>query len=234
MVCGLQYVGWFDRGDEPGVELLAAPVMAGARCGGKPIYFSDVVVRADSPARSLLDVRGRVWGYNEPTSHSGYALTRSWLATQGFGDAFFGALAGTGAHLRSFELLLDGQIDGTAIDSTVLETELRSRPALSRSVRVVQTLGPSPIPPVLISRAVPESTRAALRSCFLQMHLDPLGKQILADAAMLRFVPVHDQDYAPIRTMSRLAGQLGAWDASEGPARRVGRADLLWAGLSGD
>src|SRR5688500_276303 len=46
-ICGLPYVRKAD-GPARSVELLAAPVMRGARYGGRPIYFSDVIVRHDS------------------------------------------------------------------------------------------------------------------------------------------------------------------------------------------
>ena len=76
VVCGLQYVYAVDRGEQPGIDVLAAPVMRGARYQGRPIYFSDVVVVRDDPARCLSDLRGAAWAYNEPTSHSGYILPR--------------------------------------------------------------------------------------------------------------------------------------------------------------
>jgi phosphonate transport system substrate-binding protein len=215
VVCGLQYVRSYDRGDVPGVELLAAPVIAGARYECKPIHFSDVVVRADSAAQSLLDLRGCTWAYNEPTSHSGYGLTRSWLASQGHTNRFFGALTGSGAHLRSLDLLLDGDIDATAVDSTVLETELRCRPRLRKSLRVVATLGPSPIPPLVISRGVRPSRRAAIRECLLGMHLDVDGSGILAQAATSHFAEVTDADYDPIRAMNRQADTLPPWPDAE-------------------
>src|SRR5262245_10760965 len=40
-ICGWQYVRRFAL-PEPAIELLVAPVMHGARYGGRPIYFSDV------------------------------------------------------------------------------------------------------------------------------------------------------------------------------------------------
>lgn len=64
-ICGLPYV-LLRRGEEPPVELLAAPLPAGARYGGLPVYFSDVVVRSDSDCRTFADLRGRSWAYNEP------------------------------------------------------------------------------------------------------------------------------------------------------------------------
>src|SRR5947207_11493460 len=47
-VCGLPYVEATDAG-RAAVEPLAAPVLRGERYGGRLIYFSDVIVRHDSP-----------------------------------------------------------------------------------------------------------------------------------------------------------------------------------------
>src|ERR1700682_2722931 len=48
-ICGLPYVN-LTRPPSPAVEVLAAPVLQGERYHEEPIYFSDVVVRRDSPS----------------------------------------------------------------------------------------------------------------------------------------------------------------------------------------
>jgi phosphonate transport system substrate-binding protein len=211
VVCGLQYVGAVDRGDEPGIDLLAAPVMRGARYANRPIYFSDVVVLRDHPARLLADLRGAMWAYNEPTSHSGYGVTHYTLATRGEHAGFFGRVVASGSHLRSLSLLVTGEIDASAIDSTVLEQELRLRPYLADQIRVVETLGPSPIPPLVVSRALPANLRADLQTALLTMHVDRAGEAVLDAAAMRRLVPVSDADYEPIRQMARVAERTAPW-----------------------
>ncbi len=50
-ICGLPYVHLADSPTCP-VELLAAPVLQGKRYQQRPIYFSDVIVRNDSPYAS--------------------------------------------------------------------------------------------------------------------------------------------------------------------------------------
>jgi phosphonate transport system substrate-binding protein len=211
VVCGLQYVCAVDRDEQPGIELLVAPVMRGARYAGEPIYFSDVVVRRGNPASSLADLRGATWAYNEPTSHSGYALTRFTLAARGERDGFFGRVIASGAHQTSLRLLLGGIVDATAVDSTVLEQELRVRPELADQIRVVETLGPSPIPPIVVSRSVSPAVRSELRATLLTMHLDVDGERILAAAAIKQFVPVEDAHYDPVRAMARVAEHTESW-----------------------
>ena len=54
---------WLREMEDPPVELLlAAPVFSDGRAPGRPVYFSEVVVRRESPARSFLDLRGRARG----------------------------------------------------------------------------------------------------------------------------------------------------------------------------
>jgi phosphonate transport system substrate-binding protein len=102
-------------------------------------------------------------------------------------------------------LLLDGEIDATAIDSTVIEAELQRHPEIGERIRVVATLGPSPIPAWVILRQVPEELRVAVRSVLLDMHHNPAGQRLLASEWMARFVLVDDRSYDPIRQMDREA-----------------------------
>ena len=99
-ICGLPYVKRADRIDSP-VGLLAAPVMKGERYGGLPVYFSDVVVRYDSPFRRFADLRGASWAYNDAGSHSGHCVVRHHLAKLGHERGYFGRLVASGAH-RSY------------------------------------------------------------------------------------------------------------------------------------
>jgi phosphonate transport system substrate-binding protein len=202
VVCGLQYVSSIERGDAPGIELLAAPVMRGPRYGLQPVYFSDVVVRAAHPARSFDALSGTRFAFNERTSHSGYGVVCHALSSRGYTRDFFGSTLESGAHQRSLALVVSGAVDASAIDSTVLETEFRLAPAMRRQLRVVATLGPSPIPPLVVSRAVRSEVRQELREVLLRMHRDPRASHVLASGNVQQYVQVRDSDYDPIRAMA--------------------------------
>jgi phosphonate transport system substrate-binding protein len=105
-------------------------------------------------------------------------------------------------------MVLDGHIDATAIDSTVLELELRLRPELRQQIRIIETLGPSPIPPAIISSLVPKNVKQVMQDALLMMHKDADGERILAGLAIARFVEVIDRDYDPIRRMACKADQI--------------------------
>ena len=207
-ICGLPYSQKHDRPDRP-VELLCAPVMAAPRYGGRPVYFTDVVVRRDDPAGTFADLRGRIWAYNDEGSHSGYNVVRHHLLALGETGGYFGRVVRSGAHQRSIDMVLDRQIDASGIDSTVLETEMVRRPELGTALRTIAAIGPSPIPPVVVARQLDPALKVRLRELLLGMSADPAGRVVLAEGRMTGFVSVRDADYDPIRTMLRRAEAAG-------------------------
>jgi phosphonate transport system substrate-binding protein len=199
-VCSLPYVVFERRGLDLAVPV-AAPVLQGERYGGRPIYFSDVIVHRDSPFESFLDLRGRSWAFNEPLSWSGYGITRYHLVTLGEIEGFFGEVVEAGYHRESIRMVARGEVDGSAIDSQVLSIELRDDPDLAEQVRVVEALGPSTIQPVAVSRRVPEDIRIAIRDVLVRLAADPALREALAPAFVERFVVVDAGSYDDIRMM---------------------------------
>jgi len=189
-LCGLPYTRESSR-----LHLLAAPVMKGSRYQDRPIYFSDVVVREDSPYRTFADLRGTRFAYNEPGSQSGHNIVKYQLALLGQSEAFFGKVVESGAHAESVAMIRRGEVDASAIDSTVLER------MDSTGLRIVGVLGPSPIQPIVASQVVPVETCSRLREILLEMRF--------ADhAPFRRLAPVSDADYDEIRRMEQTAAHI--------------------------
>jgi phosphonate transport system substrate-binding protein len=181
-LCGLGYVR-----QAGSLELLGAPVFRAPRYGGEPVYFSEVVVRADSPWTHLEQLRGARWAYNEPNSQSGYNVMLSRLAE----PFFFGQCLESGSHAASLEMVQNGFADVACIDTTVLE-ELRPT-----GLRTLEVLGPSPIQPLLVSTRVPLDIRRSLRRRLLQHP---------GFGPVAGFVEVTDSHYDPIRSSLALLG----------------------------
>ena len=199
-VCSLPYVT-FEREGLDLAEPVAAPVLTGERYGGRPVYFSDVIVRRGVPARRFEDLRGRSWAYNEPLSHSGYGITRYRLVTMGETRGFFGDVIEAGFHDRAIAMVAEGEVDASAIDSQVLEIAFRDDPSLAERLRVIDALGPSTIQPIAISRHVEPELRDAIRDAIVRLGDDPATRERLAVGLVERFVPVGPRDYDDIRQM---------------------------------
>jgi len=199
-MCGLPYATLAESPTCP-FELLAAPVLRGERYQHKPIYFSDVIVRKESPYTSFDDLRGCAWAYNQRESHSGWNIVVYSLLKRGNTPAFFGPLIETGSHQRSIAHVLNGQTDATAIDSHVLDVFLAQNPTAAAALRAIDMLGPSSIPPVVIARSVDQTLKRNIQEALLTMHEDPRTANALRAGAIERFVQVRDEDYQDIRQM---------------------------------
>ena len=128
-------------------------------------------------------------------------MTRHRLVQMGETDGFFGHVVEAGYHQRSIRLVAAGEVDASAIDSQVLAVELRDQPELAARVRVIDTLGPSTIQPVVAASHLPASLRADLRAALLAIGDEPAWRERLAAGLVERFVAVDDGTYDDIRHM---------------------------------
>jgi len=199
VLCGLPYV-WLAARRPPPVEPLAAPVLAGDRYGGRPVYYSDVIVRRDSPISCLDELRGRSWAYNEPASHSGHTVTLYSLVRMGAQPGFFARMVEAGFHQRALRLVAAGVVDAAAIDSQVLAIELRDHPDLD-GLRVIGSFGPSTIQPVVAAGCLPERLKDQVRDLLVELADDPTARPMLDHGFIDHFAPVDDAAYDDIRAM---------------------------------
>ena len=160
-----------------------------------------MIVGRDATARRFADLRGCSWAYNEPLSHSGYGVTRFRLVEMGETRGFFGDVVEAGFHQRAIEMVADGEVDASAIDSQVLGIALRDDPSLAERIKVIDALGPSTIQPIAVSRHVDPELRDAIREALLGLADDPLVRERLAVGLVDRLVAVDGAAYDDIRRM---------------------------------
>ena len=205
-VCGPSYALLRSAGAP--VEIVpAAAVFDDPRNGGRPVYFSDVVVRREHPAVALEELRGAVWTYNDRESLSGWHRMLARLDALGLGapDRFFSRVVGSGAHVRSIDLVARGEADLSAVDSNVLLLERRRDPDLDRRVRVLESWGPSAVQPILVRSSLDPALKASIADALLELHRDPATAPRLAAYGVLRFAGVDEATYLRLGSETRPA-----------------------------
>ncbi len=207
-LCGLLYVHMARHPDCP-IEVIAAPVIQGQRYQGRPIYFSDVVVHRDSSYTTFEDLQGCTWAYNERASHSGYNIVQYSLLQQGRTPAYFGSMLKTGGHIASLQVVLERKADATAIDSHVLDVLLTRNKDIATQVRVIAMLGPSAIPPLVITKNINKHRKQRIKDVLYSMHQDIEAARMLGCGLIARLAPIGDKEYDGIRNM---------WDCVRGMA----------------
>jgi ABC-type phosphate/phosphonate transport system substrate-binding protein len=208
-MCAPSFV-WLRDLRPPPVELLGVlPVFDDERNQGKPVYFCDVVVRNDAPIQAFSGLEGGTWAYNDVCSLSGYYSLLDKLAESSADESFFDNIFCSGSHLNSIKAVLNGRADAAAIDSNVLRIRFREAPALREELRVVESWGPYPIQPVLVSSALRPDQKQRLRSAFLSTEQDQQTRRTLKLFGLSGFVAADPEDYT-LDAHKDLAALLGA------------------------
>jgi phosphonate transport system substrate-binding protein len=221
-LCAPPYIWLRERPDPPAELVPYGLVFDDPRGAGRPVYFSDIVVRADHPARSFADLVNARWGYNDRESLSGYYSVLQAAAEHGADASFVGRLREMGSHLASLRALRRGAIDAAAVDSVVLALRWRRDGALRRELRVVHGLGPWPIQPIVMRRSLPARVKAALVAAMGALADAPARRGALRRWLVSGVAPMTDADFdverAALARAEALERALGAPAGAGGPA----------------
>ena len=200
-VCTSAYV----NGNEKfGMELLAAP-----QVNGETVYYSVLIVPADSPAqtRSVADLRGKVFAFTDPMSNSGRVYPTYLVQQLGSTpEEFFARTFFTYSHDDAIRAVADGLADGAAVDSLVYDFAVARDPGLGQKIRLIHRSPPFGIPPVVVSPNVRPQLKAELQSILLGMADDPQGQKGLQTVGVDKFVLIDDSAYDSVRELLAAVG----------------------------
>ena len=193
-------------------HLLAAPVPSPSRYRGQPIYFTDFVVRADSPYTTLEDTFGGCLAYSIEHSHSGYNAARFHLLDYRRPDrpALYGKVLGPlHRQLPVIDAVLDGRADVGPVDAYGLDLLRRHGADRAKRVRVVATTLEAPSAPLVASPMVDAATRARLIEALLAVHTAPEMAATLDELLLARFVRADASGFGVMVERQRAAERAG-------------------------
>jgi ABC-type phosphate/phosphonate transport system substrate-binding protein len=204
-MCGLP----FSRAD-PKPTLIAAPVPAAAEFAGRPEYWSELVVRSDSPFGDLESTLGGTICLTAPNSQSGYAAALQYLmafdvartAKAGARSPLYREIAAPAVTpLGAVTAIVSGAADVAPIDAYAYRLLQKYRGDLTSKLRTVARTARTPIPPLVASIALEASVEGAqgLRAAFTAAHKDPALKVLLGGLELSHFVTPDPRDYDALR-----------------------------------
>jgi phosphonate transport system substrate-binding protein len=180
-----------------GMELLAAP-----QVNGETIYRSYLIVPAESQAREMADLQGKVFAFTDPISLTGRAYP-TWLVQQ-LGippEAFFSRTFFTYSHDEAIYAVANGLADGAGVDSLVYDYAILRDPSLAQKVKIIHQSPPFGIPPVVVNPGLRPQIKAELQAILLEMSNDPAGRNALTAIGVEKFVTIDDSTYASVRSL---------------------------------
>ena len=206
MMCGLPFAQRMNEARRP--TLVAAPLPSPARYGGKPVYFTNIVVHTDAPYRTLEDTFGGVVGYTLADSMSGGVALRCHLEKYlmaGRPRLYRGAV-GNLIHARGvIEALATGRIDVGPLDSYYHDLLRHQEPAFAAQVRIVTSTSALPIPPLVATATLPEDDLYRLRASLLATAAAPELAPVLGRLLLAGFAIPDPADYQPLAAMAAMA-----------------------------
>ncbi|MFC5520394.1 phosphate/phosphite/phosphonate ABC transporter substrate-binding protein [Polaromonas jejuensis] len=206
MMCGLPFAQRINEARPP--TLVAAPLPSPARYGGKPVYFTDIVVRADAPYRTLEDTFGGVVGYTLADSMSGGVALRRHLESYRTAarPRLYREAVGDLIHARGvIEALATGRIDVGPLDSYYHDLLRRHEPGFAAQVRIIASTPALPIPPLVATATLHKDELARLREALLATAAAPELAPVMERLLLAGFAIPDPADYRPLAAMAAAA-----------------------------
>ena len=149
------------------LRIIATPIYQAAGCSG-PWYSSAVVVREDSRAEHLEDLRGSRCVINSLTSHSGMNALRAMVAPLHCNGKFFSSVRVSSSHETSLEMIARGKADVAAIDGVTYTLLKRHRAHVLSSTRVLCHSQRVPAPPFVTSSQTTEEELQRIQAALFE------------------------------------------------------------------
>lgn len=182
------------------VTPVASPIPALDWAGGKAVYRSDLIVRADAGINSLEESFGKRAGWTVEHSHSGFNAFRYHLLAHRSAQrpSLYGEVRG---GLVTARRILDeinaGAIDIGPLDAFWHHLLRRERPELFANIKVIGSTALAPMPAFVagkhVSAAAIDDLRFAFVSASKASWFKPLGDRL----AITGFAPVTHATFEP-------------------------------------
>jgi ABC-type phosphate/phosphonate transport system substrate-binding protein len=185
----------------PRPVLVAAPVPSPAAYGGKPRYWSELVVHVDSGIETIEQTFGRRLALTTPESQSGYAAPlHDLMAYAGDKPLYREVVAPVLTPMGALRAVIDRQVEVAPVDSYAFALMQRHAPELTRQVRVVMRTEPTAIPALVASgNASPAIARA-----FIDAVDDEQLRSLMEPVLLDRFVRPESAGYDALRSRFKI------------------------------
>ncbi len=172
-------------------------------------FVSWFLTRPEHSNRGLVDFRGFKIGFGSKLSTSGHLMPRHYLQYRWQIDPerHFSEISYSGAHDKTVNMLLDGDIDIGAVNSVIVKKMIDTGRIEKSDLHVVWETPPYPDYVWATQASIDEELENRLRDAFLELDWEnPAHDRILRDISARSFLPA---DYQHFELLERVANDLG-------------------------
>ncbi|MDR3393735.1 MAG: phosphate/phosphite/phosphonate ABC transporter substrate-binding protein [Parasulfuritortus sp.] len=174
------------------MEVFARPTHAGVG----PTFQAVIIVPADSPAKTLADLKGKEIGFGDPASTSGTWVPRYMLVKAGLVSDRDYTLRVLGAHDRVAFAVAGHKLDAGGLSMPIYNRLLKEGKLDPKSVRVLEESPAIPEYMWTFGSGLDPKFKEEIRKAFLEVK-DPAALNVFRAEA---FVPAKDSDVNLVRS----------------------------------
>jgi phosphonate transport system substrate-binding protein len=183
--------------------------------GGVRGYYAVFYTKANSPYKTIADLKGKNFGLVDPNSTSGNVVPRFALDKMGINaDTYFGKVVYTGSHVNAVMALQQGTVDAAANwwnseeDSELMRMVTKGM-VKKEDFQIIFKSDLIPASPVAYLDSLPADLKAKISQAFLQAHIkNKAAFDKLSDGKNDPFVTVTHKEFEPVVAMNAFVDQL--------------------------
>jgi ABC-type phosphate/phosphonate transport system substrate-binding protein len=190
-MCGLPY-----SLATPQPELVVAPVPSLPKYRGRACYWSDIVVRADSPFQTVEQTFGHRLALTTPESQSGYAaLLYALMPHAGSMPLYREIIEPRFTPMGALTAVIEGKAEVAPLDSYAFALLSSHAPELTTQVRTILRTEPTAVPLLVSSGPAP----AAVTEAFLAAREKPAVATLMDQLLLGRFARPEREAYDELK-----------------------------------
>jgi len=176
---------------------------------GKPTpmaYHLIMVVRADSPYKTLRDLAGKRVAHVSPSSNSGNLAPRALFPDEGLVPDKDYKVIYSGKHDNSITSVINGDYDAAAVADDVLTRMIQRGAVKEGELRVLYKSRPFPAGSLAMVHDLAPALREKINKCTFEFKFP--NELMTAFRGTDRFVPLnYKQDYQGVRQVAEVSGE---------------------------
>ena len=174
-------------------------------------FTSWFLVRSDSAAQNISDMKGKRFAFGSKLSTSGHLMPRYFMNKHQkiIPENYFSEVRYSGAHYKTVYNIYKGDVDLGVVNPFVVKTMLEDGRLQEGMLRLLWETPPYSDYVWTVHRILDKNIKAQLLNAFLALDLtNEKHKKILEDLNSSGFLPAGAQDFKSLKEISRSLGLL--------------------------
>ncbi|ANF96420.1 phosphate/phosphite/phosphonate ABC transporter substrate-binding protein [Paenibacillus bovis] len=171
-------------------------------------YKSMIIVKKDSPIKSLADLKGKKIGWQDVTSSAGYVFPAAELKAAGVDPDTDVQGVTIKGHDAAVMALLNGQVDAVAVFQDARNNVKKDVPDVFEQTRVLHFTAPIPNDTISVRSDMDQAWRDKISQAFIDIGNDPEGQKVIEEIyTHVGYEKGDDKNFEPVRKYAEAVGQ---------------------------